>query len=234
MWDRPPHKRALEYLWNIGELTTSHRENFTKFYDLSERVIPNFHDECAMTDGQQLSWLCQQALQRLSIASPAELQDFWGVASAADIKDWLKTAEHVPVSIEAANGSWSDAYAAPDIEMRLSQLRAPTSRMRILNPFDPLIRNRKRLLRIFGFDYRIEIFVPAAQRKWGYYVYPILESGRLVGRIEVKADRPAGVLNVLKLWPETDVTWSPARQKKLGAELQRLARFVGAERVIWA
>ncbi|MEE9348158.1 MAG: crosslink repair DNA glycosylase YcaQ family protein [Robiginitomaculum sp.] len=234
MWERPPHKRALEYLWNIGELTTSHRENFTKFYDLSERVIPNFNEDCAMTDGQQLAWLCQQALHRLSIATPAQLQDFWGVANAADIKDWLKTADSVPVSIETAEGSWTQAYAAPDIEARLSRLEPPSARMRILNPFDPLIRNRKRLHRIFGFDYRIEIFVPAAQRKWGYYVYPLLQSGRIVGRIEVKADRKAAVLNVLKLWPETSVTWSPARQQKLEAELQRLARFVGARTVVWA
>ncbi len=234
MWSRPPHKRALDYLWYIGELATSHRENFTKFYDLAERVIPNHNEDCGMTDKGQLGWLCEQALQRLTIATPAELQDFWGVASAAEIKDWLKTADYVPVSVQGADGKWAPAFAAPDIESRLINLSPPTSRLRILNPFDPLARDRKRLLRVFGFDYRIEIFVPAAKRRWGYYVYPILEGSRFVGRIEVKADRKAGIMTVLKLWPEPKVKWTAAREQKLQAELDRLARFVGIRTVTWA
>ena len=78
------------------------------------------------------------------------------------------------------------------------------------------------------------MFVPAAKRQWGYYVYPLLEGDRFVGRIEVKADRKAGRLNVLKLWLEPRVKWTGARAAKLEAELARLARFVGLEQVIWA
>ena len=110
---------------------------------------------------------------------------------------------------------------------------APTSRLRILNPFDPVIRDRNRLTRLFGFDYRIEIFVPAAKRQWGYYVYPLLEGDRFVGRIEVKSDRDKGELSVHALWPEPGVTWTEGRQAKLEAELGRLARFVGARDVVW-
>ena len=110
---------------------------------------------------------------------------------------------------------------------------APTLRLRILNPFDPVIRDRNRLSRLFGFDYRIEIFVPAAKRRWGYYVYPLLEGDRFVGRIEVKSDRVRGELSVIALWPEPGVKWTSARQAKLDAELGRLARFVGATDVVW-
>ena len=233
MWARPPHKRALDYLWYIGELSTCHRENFTKYYDLSERVIPEKHFHGPAPENK-LGWLCESALKRLSIASAAELQDFWGAASAVQIRDWVSSTSYDVnrVEIETATGQWQSGFAAADIESQLDDLTAPTSRLRILNPFDPLARDRKRLLRLFGFDYKIEIFVPAAKRRWGYYVYPILEGDRFIGRIEVKADRKAGVLTVLKLWKEPGEKWSERQDDKLDAELKRLARFVGLETII--
>ena len=113
----------------------------------------------------------------------------------------------------------------------LKDISAPTSRLRIINPFDPLVRDRKRLQKIFGFDYKIEIFVPAAKRQWGYYVYPILEGEQFIGRIEIKADRILGVLKVIKLWKEPNIKWSTRQDDKLDAELKRLARFIGVQRV---
>lgn len=233
MWARPPHKRTLDYLWYIGELSTSHRENFTKFYDLSERVIPAGLRGGGMPERDEIDWLCREALARLTLGTAADIQDFWGVLSAAEVRAWLaeNPAAHATVSIEDASGGHYEAIALPDIEARIEALRAPTSRLRVLNPFDPLLRNRKRLSRLFGFDYRIEIFVPAAQRKWGYYVYPILEGERLIGRIEVKADRKANLLKVINFWQEAGVIWTPARRKKLSAELNRLARLACVSRV---
>ncbi len=78
------------------------------------------------------------------------------------------------------------------------------------------------------------MFVPAAKRQWGYYVYPLLEGDRFVGRIEIKADRKASKLNVLRLWKEPNVRWTDARAEKLDAGLGRMARFVGLQHVIWA
>ena len=151
------------------------------------------------------------------------------------MKAWTaaNAGELVPVEIESSNRTWSAALALPDIEDRLAATPAPTSRLRILNPFDPVIRDRNRLARLFGFDYRIEIFVPAAKRQWGYYVYPLLEGDRFVGRIEVKSDRDKGELSVHQVWPEPGVKWTGARQAKLDAELARMARFVGASEVVW-
>jgi len=230
MWTRPPHKNALDYLWYIGELATSHRENFTKFYDLPERVIPQEYLNCSVQT-ERFGWLCKEALKRLTIATPAELQDFWGVASAAQIKTWLtNTSSNIrPIEIEAANGSYFSAFALEDIDIRLAKINPATSRLRILSPFDPLVRNRKRLHRIFDFDYKIEIFVPAAKRKWGYYVYPILEGEMFIGRIEIKADRMAGILKVIKLWKDPKANWSSRQDDKLDAELKRLARFIGVQ-----
>ena len=101
-----------------------------------------------------------------------------------------------------------------------------------MNPFDPVIRDRNRLARLFGFDYRVEMFVPEAKRIWGYYVFPILEGARMVGRIEIKADRKAGTLKILNFWAEPGVKWAAARQSKLTAELDRMRRFVGLEKVL--
>ena len=77
------------------------------------------------------------------------------------------------------------------------------------------------------------MFVPAAQRQWGYYVYPLLERDRFVGRIEIKADRSAGRLRVTQFWPEPGVRWSTGRRARLAAELARLARLIGVSHIIW-
>ncbi|MEL7537745.1 MAG: crosslink repair DNA glycosylase YcaQ family protein [Pseudomonadota bacterium] len=236
MWDRPPHKRALDYLWYTGELTTSHRENFTKYYDLTERVIPAEFTESSAKDADQVDWLCQSAIERLAFGSIGDIQRFWDAVDNAEAKDWVQHNETrlVPVAIEDANGEFRSAYAPRDVEARLAAARAPTSRLRIMNPFDPLIRDRVRLERLFGFEYRVEMFVPQAKRRWGYYVYPLLEGDRFVGRLEAKANRKTGCLTVTNLWPEAGVKWTNARYAKLEAELARLAKLVGADDVVLA
>jgi len=236
MWARPPHKLALDYMWYAGELSTSHRENFTKFYDLSERIIPEDVRAHIPSDEDQIDWLCRSALDRMAFGSEGDIQRFWDAVSNVEAKTWAaqNSDELVPVEIACADRSRVTVLAPPDIAQRLSDAPAPTSRLRILNPFDPVIRDRNRLKRLFGFDYTVEMFVPAAKRQWGYYIYPLLEGDRFVGRIEIKADRKSGHLNVLRLWKEPKVKWTTARTQKLEAELARMARFVGLEQVIWS
>lgn len=235
MWTRPPHKLALDYMWFVGELSTSHRKNFNKFYDLTERVIPADLLNARVPDQDQVDWMCTSALDRLAFADAGTIMRFWEAADLAEVKTWLAANQDkiVPVEVQTAAGDWLAAVAPPDIEHRLATLPKPTSRLRILNPFDPVIRDRTRLERLFAFDYRIEIFVPAAKRRWGYYVYPLLEGDRFVGRIEVKADRKAGTLTIDNLWPEPGVKWTEPRQAKLDAELDRLRRFVGVDQIVW-
>ena len=233
MWKRPPHKLALDFMWYSGELATSHRENFTKFYDLGERVFPAHLREHEIADAAQLDWLCRAALRRMGFGTQGEIQRFWEAMDAREVKAWIEANRSglVPVEIEAVDGSLARGWALPDIEARLAMLEKPTSRLRILNPFDPVIRDRNRLSRLFGFEYRVEMFVPAAQRKWGYYVYPLLEGDRFVGRIEARADRAKGLLTHEKTWVEPGVQWTAARQGKLEAELVRIARLAGVGEV---
>jgi uncharacterized protein len=234
MWARPPHKLALDYMWYSGELATCHRVNFTKFYNLGERVFPAELRAQEVGDQDQIDWLCQGALQRLGFASCGEVQRFWDATSAGEARGWVgRVADLVPVEVEAADGSWAAALAPGDIETRLAAAPAPPGRLRIINPFDPLIRDRIRLKRLFGFDYRVEMFVPAAKRQWGYYVCPLLEGDRFVGRIDLKAARAQGRLNVLNLWAEPGVAWGARRRARLDAELQRLARFAAVDEVHW-
>jgi uncharacterized protein YcaQ len=234
MWSRPPHKLALDYLWYSGELATCHRENFTKFYDLAERVYPAHLRDIKLPDQDQINWLCSAALDRIGFGTLGEVQRFWDAVSRSEVTTWAAQARDTrPVAIETTQGNWIDACAPGDIENRIAALTPPTSRLRILNPFDPLIRDRTRLHRLFGFEYRVEMFVPAAKRIWGYYVFPILEGARFIGRIEVKADRKASVLKVLKFWPESGVAWPNSRKQKLDAELVRLSRLAGVSDVIW-
>ncbi|WP_439121985.1 winged helix-turn-helix domain-containing protein [Marivita sp.] len=235
MWKRPPHKIGLDYLWYAGVLATCHRDGFTKYYDLAERVFPAHLYEQDIPDRDQIDWLCHAALDRIGIGSLGEVRKFWDATEVTEVSAWAErhVASLIPVEVESVDGTWTKAFAAPDIEERLSALSHPTSRLRILNPFDPAIRDRARLKRLFGFDYTVEMFVPAAKRRWGYYVYPMLERDCLVGRIEVKADRPKGTLTVQNLWWEPKVRATAQRLAKLDSELGRLARLAGVDDVRW-
>lgn len=235
MWTRPPHKLALDYMWYGGELATCHRVNFTKYYDLAERVFPSELLSEQIPDEKQVDWLCAAALDRMSFGTAGDIQRFWDAVDSNEVRAWIARSSDTltPARIETASGEWLDVLAPADIEKRLEGLKPATSRLRILNPFDPVIRDRARLSRLFGFDYRVEMFVPAAKRIWGYYVYPILEGHRFVGRIEMKADRRKSVLNVIGFWKETGVQWPESRHAKLAAEIERMARFVGVKSVCW-
>jgi uncharacterized protein YcaQ len=234
MWARPPHKKVLDQLWYAGTLSTCFRENFTKFYNLTNRVVPAHLHEPTADDQGQINWLCTNALHRLSFATQGEVQRFWEAMDARETKSWIEIQTNlVPVEIELADKSTMSAFAAPDIEFRLKNTPDPATRLRILNPFDPAIRDRNRLNRLFGFEYVNEMFVPPAKRRWGYYVYPLLEQDRFVGRIELNADRAKGWMQVVGFWPEAGVKWSPQRHAKLDSELHRFARLAGIKAVTW-
>jgi uncharacterized protein len=236
IWSRPPHKQVLDYLWYSGILATSHREKFHKFYDLAERVIPKQFFDAGIPEVEQVDWLCRAALARLAVGSMKEIKEFWEAKDVTEVKSWIEANEEavIPVKWETDNRELVTSYALADIEERIEQMPRTSSRMKIINPFDPAVRNRIRLNSIFGFDYKLEVFVPAAKRRWGYYVYPILEGDRFVGRIEAKGDRKAKCLNVLNFWPEDGINWSAGRKKKLEAELARFARLANLVSVNWS
>ncbi|WP_319825346.1 winged helix-turn-helix domain-containing protein [Thalassovita sp.] len=228
-WDWHPGKTALEYLWRCGHLAVDRREGFRKYYDLSERVLPPAGLSPPQREIQD--WACNAALDRLGFATAGELAAFWGMVSNTEAREWadkaLRQGTVGLIEVEGADGKRRRCLARPDVMAVADAAAEPTGRIRVLSPFDPALRDRSRAERLFGFSYRIEIFVPAAKRSYGYYVFPLLEGDRLIGRIDMKADRKAGALNVTALWPETGVRFGKVRLARLESELQRVARFAG-------
>jgi uncharacterized protein YcaQ len=233
-WGWKPQKAALEYLWRTGELAIAGRASFHKVYDLAERILPAAHAAPRPSDEEHLDWACRSALERLGIASPDEIAGFWRAISLQEARAWCARAaaagEIAAVQVEAADGSRPRAsWAVPAWETRAAALPTAPPRVRLLSPFDPILRDRKRTLRLFDFDYRFEAFVPGEHRQHGYYVLPILEGERLVGRLDPKLHRERGLLEIKNLWWEPGVRESKGRRAALGAALDRLARLVGAE-----
>lgn len=236
-WGWKPQKAALEYLWRTGEAAIAGRVNFHKVYDLAERVLPEGHAVPPPPDEEHVAWACSAALERLGIASPAELASFWDAVALEDARGWCRRAaaagEIVPVEVATVDGARPQAaFAVPDWQARAASLPPAPPRVRLLAPFDPILRDRRRTLRLFGFDYRFEAFVPEPQRQYGYYVLPILEGDRLVGRLDPKLHRGQGLLEIRKIWWEPGVRGSKGRWAALEAAVERLARLTGAER--WA
>lgn len=233
-WDWHPSKTALEYLWRTGELAIARREGFQKVYDLTERVVPHTHRAGAVEHDAFVDWTCRSALARLGFATRGEIAAFWALISPAEVEDWIKahTDELVPVEIGTADGGRTrPAWALPGIETLIAEAPEPPGRLRVLSPFDPALRDRARAERLFGFSYRIEVFVPEAKRQYGYYVFPVLRGDRLVGRIDMKAERSADALVVRRFWPERGVRVSKTLLATLEAELERMRRFAGVSTV---
>lgn len=237
MWQRPNHKVALDVLWYEGVLGTHSRQHFHKRYDRIERIVPGELRDAEPNEAERVDWLCREALRRLGVATDSELRRFWDALSVEAVADWCARAddEHGQrVEVELVDGRWRRMLVDPDAIARRSSLAGPpASRLRVLSPFDPLTRDRERLAALFGFDFRIEIYVPKARRRYGYYVYPLLEGDRFVGRIDAGVERAIGALVVHGLWTEPRVGWTAARRARLDAELERLSRAAGLDEVVW-
>ncbi|MBW9089217.1 YcaQ family DNA glycosylase [Rhizobium wenxiniae] len=235
-WNWHPNKTALEYYWHTGKLAIAGRVNFQKVYDLTERVIATHHHEPEVEHDEFIDWACRSAMKKLGFATSGELAAFWDIVTPEEAKAWVASHrdELTEVVIEAADGSRPRAsFALLGFADHLGDIPDPPARIRVLSPFDPLLRNRDRAERLFNFFYRIEVFVPEPKRQYGYYVFPLLEGDRMIGRIDMKADRKAGVLDVKRLWLEKGVRASAGRLEKLDAELQRVGRFAGVEKVVY-
>jgi hypothetical protein len=231
-WDWHPSKTALEWLWRTGRLAITRRDGFAKIYDLTERVIPEAY-RAPFPPEDVCDWACRSALKHLGFGTGGEIAAYWNAVTPEAAKGWCKAAlqrgEIMEVEIEGAQGQRRKSFISK--EVLTDEPPEPTARLRILSPFDPALRDRNRAEFLFGFYYRIEVFVPEPKRVWGYYVFPILEGDKLIGRIDVKAFRDAGALRVKAFWPEAGVKLSQARRRKLEAELDRLAQFAGCVRV---
>ncbi|WP_445619101.1 winged helix-turn-helix domain-containing protein [Kushneria sp. Sum13] len=227
-WGWSHGKSALEYLFWSGQVLVSHRRgNFERVYDLPERVVGRDAVEASMLSPQAAQrTLVARAASAMGVASARDMQRYFrldGRETRARIDELVETGELVPVEVEG----WS-MPAWQHIKAKASRRASDASAL--LSPFDPLMWDRERAARVFGFHYRIEIYTPSHLRQYGYYVLPFMLAGQMVARVDLKAERTQGVLQVMAAHPESDVTietLAPA----LFEELARLARFLGLSRV---
>ncbi|WP_211305967.1 crosslink repair DNA glycosylase YcaQ family protein [Brevundimonas bullata] len=222
-WEWSDTKRTLEWLFWAGHITTAERRgSFERVYDLVERVLPEAVLAASTpTDAEAHRGLIERAARAHGVATEAELRDYFRQPLEAARRATMELAEEgvlIPVSTPGCRRAWVHRDARMPRKIEASALLAP---------FDPLIWHRDRAERLFGFRYRIEIYVPAEKRLHGYYVLPFLLDEGLVARVDLKADRQRGRLMVRSVHLEENAP--PDTRDALEAELGRMADWLGLE-----
>lgn len=225
-WDWDDVKQGLEVLWRMGEVAIAGRRGFERRYALAEHVLPSDAHEHDVAPDEAIRELMRRAASAYGVATTADLADYYRVRTreaAPAIRDLADAGELLPVEVPAwgrARRAWLHRDAA---------LPRRIDRTALLTPFDPVVWFRDRALRAFGLDYRIEIYVPAARRRYGYYSLPVLVGDRIAARVDLKADRAGSVLLVQSAW------WEPAAEpgdaERIADELLLAARWQGLDDV---
>jgi uncharacterized protein YcaQ len=242
-WDWKPAKCALEMLFWKGDLMITERKNFQKIYDLKERVLPAGIDTSCPSVEESGRFLVRRALRAMGVANEGEIQRYLQPEAGRDsdlqlagktviqktISELVDADEIVPVRLDGDS-------AAPDYVLkknleRLDEEIPSNPEVHFLSPFDNLVIQRDRLKRIFDFDYALECYVPKPKRKHGYFVFPILWSGRFVGRLDPKADRKNKILQINNLILESDFEAVEPFLPKLAEQLLKMADFNGCKSV---
>jgi uncharacterized protein len=222
-WNWTDAKTALEFLFYAGRITTSRRRNFERLYDVPERVLPATilalptPDEA--TAHRELLML---AARSHGVGTLGDLADYYRIKNPDARPRIAELVEDGRLEQVEVRGWSQPAYAVPEVVIpRRMAGRA------LLVPFDPLIWERDRTERLFGFRYRIEIYTPANKRVYGYYVLPFLLGDQLVARVDLKADRAVGILRVQAAWVEAGAPEQTATE--LAAELRLMAQWLGLD-----
>ena len=230
MWNWKPAKATLERLWNHGELVISGRQGFQRVYDLAERVIPRAQLEAPVpSETEVLRTFAEQAVRARGVLTEAGVREHWrlkgGVARIRPVVDGL--VEEGRLRRMRVDDGGADVLVASDAEL---DVPTPSAAV-LLSPFDNLLWDRPFARRILGFDHLIEVYKPAPQRQYGYYVLPFLHGDRIVGRADLKSERKQGRLVVRAFHREGGIRASGALDDALDRALARLARTIGLEEV---
>lgn len=223
-WGHGNGKVALDWLYVTGRLTIRGRTpNFVSIYDLPERVFPPELLDVEVSQEEAERELLLRGAQAHGVGTVADFADYYRLTNVrGHLEDLVSSGELEAVRVE---GWEQPAYLHPSATIpRSIRVRA------LLSPFDPVVWFRDRTQRLFGFHYRIEIYVPAPQRTYGYYVYPFLLDDQLVGRVDLKADRKASVLRALGTYVE-DGHDRDRVGTELAAELRLMADWLGLSEV---
>jgi uncharacterized protein YcaQ len=220
-WDRSDTKWVTEALFAAGVLTTATRVGFARHYDLTENVLPPEVVARKIDDEEAVRELTLRAASALGVGTEADIRDYFRLA-AQQVKPALGklVADGELERVDVAGWNAPAYLRAGQMVPRLDRGTA------LLCPFDPLIFFRPRVQRLFDFHYRIEIYVPAAKRQYGYYVWPFLLDGRLVARVDLKAERTRDALHVVGAFAEDGQQRSRVVEA-LAPELAAMASWLG-------
>ena len=236
-WEWKPEKRALEHLFAAGELMISRRDpNFHRVYDLRERVLqralPGWEDAHAPSYEEVRRNLTLKAVRALGLAVARWVPDYFRTPKRCiaglldDLADeglLLRTRiEEEPAYVHPDNAGLAEAIFSGKLRLSLTTL---------LSPFDPVVWDRTRASDLFGFEYRIEVYTPAARRRYGYYSLPILHRGALVGRLDAKAHRKEGLFEIRALHLESGVPATDDLVAGLGGALRGCADWHGTPEI---
>jgi uncharacterized protein YcaQ len=233
-WDYKPAKAALSYLYDVGEIMVDRREKFRIFYDLAERVMPASATPPTITIPQYQKWAIQRSIGCMGVATDRQVDDYYRLKkrdARAMLDDLLAENSIVPVQV----GDWTDeAYMLtsdiPLAEAIANGEHAPQVTT-FLSPFDPIMWNRDRVRDLFSFHYQLEIYVPKAKRKYGYYVLSILHKGRLIGRLDPKVDRKRKTLILHNILLEPTEPVTSELLADLAGAIRELMVFMGCKKL---
>ncbi|MDX2430447.1 MAG: crosslink repair DNA glycosylase YcaQ family protein [Bacteroides sp.] len=221
-WQTRPIKQALDNLYMQGELMIPYRVNFHKVYDLSERVLPDHTDRSMPGAEEHARFLITSYLRANGLGTAGEmsylLKNTKGPVSSM-LQEMLLSGE-----VLQFNAGGNLYYVLP-ASLELLDKPFARNKVKILSPFDNLLIQRKRILELFGFDYQLECYVPAPKRKFGYFVLPVLWDGKLVARMDCKADRKNSHMHIHKLVLESGLKKTDAFARALAKELQPFKQF---------
>jgi uncharacterized protein YcaQ len=204
-WDLGVMKRVASALWSSGELAIRERRNFQRTYDLAERVIPEELRRRPLSTADGLEALLLTALGGHGWATTGTLAATWRLKNrkaelVASLRRLQDKGAVLACALESSDGSPTMGWIRPadrELAARLERARPRDDTGVLLSPFDPLLWDRSRVARLFGFEALLEIFKPAPQRLYGYYCLPVLAGEHLVARVDLKADRKRGALRVV-------------------------------------
>ena len=226
--------RMLDLLWTQGRIMVDGRQGQQRVWDLAERVLPDWAPTRRPPEREVVRLAAQRSLRALGVATARDIDRHFtayrypGLDGVLAALERAGRVERVRVAADGSEhpGPW---YVHADDLPLLERLQASDwqPRTTLLSPFDNLLINRERTERLFGFHYRMEIYVPKAARRYGYYVLPILHGDRLVGRVDPAMDRRSGRLVVHAIHAEPDAP--EAAGPAVAAALQDLASFLGAD-----
>jgi uncharacterized protein YcaQ len=241
-WNWKPAKLALELLFGAGIFLIDRRENFQRYYDLAENVLPNSVDTSEPGEDERVRFFALKTMSCMGLVKPQEIRKYyhpWSIHLDRTSRQLQKLLDMLVSEGQAVKhsveGEKTPYYCLPGDEDRLEELGSGYGfdEARLFVYFDNMMWNRERIMELFGFEGRLETYVPKDQRVYGYYHLPVLYGDRLVARVDPKMDRENNVMTIRGYWVEDGFKPTEHYEDMLAENIELFAGFHGADDIEW-